>query len=548
MRRNPARNKKKKLEEEDCLRPRQRLLAVKRKAPTYTLEAAGPTQRGGKSTPTPYMNTRSVTRKMYTVGATYQAPTIQDSMEWKEWPTHGMHERPIWHPQVGLAFEYIDRNFVSLDGESYREIVDGPVIEVVAVDPHPERMFVSGKRKFGENQSQPSPTNDSYRGHSFETCMHRSLHSVLAYCAQVATPTYKKNVDMKLKELSQSDGVSEKNKMEAKTTVTTTPSTSGQGSLGGTVKRLVVPRRTINFKNVRNLQGNILQEVFGRSTKNTLIFLKPTEPVANVEKIDKINAKTVTAKKENEETAACDLNLKLEDNAISDEVLMEMSSIYKKLLPNDEPEQTKSIKPADIKRCPVTAIVTKKSVNDEPKDNSRCMNQCLRDQATEIAKILSDYNKKAAKNSGLRTSSCSSTVVNRSGKPGPSGNCNKGDNNRVKCLSMTEQPKIVKVVKEWSDDPVKQEVARKGSDMTQTVKVEGRRNPEDDIRAIDLRTAKFLKPETEAKPEESNRQWFEKLIEDTALLYCAAAGVHQDDVADYLNTLDSKQSMEWLGS
>lgn len=55
-----------------------------------------------KSSTMPYMNTRSVTRKMYTVGATYQAPTKKDETEWKEWPVHGMHERPVYHPQVKL--------------------------------------------------------------------------------------------------------------------------------------------------------------------------------------------------------------------------------------------------------------------------------------------------------------------------------------------------------------------------------------------------------------------------------------------------------------
>lgn len=57
-----------------------------------------------KSSTMPYMNTRSVTRKMYTVGATYQAPTKKDETEWKEWPVHGMHERPVYHPQVKLSF------------------------------------------------------------------------------------------------------------------------------------------------------------------------------------------------------------------------------------------------------------------------------------------------------------------------------------------------------------------------------------------------------------------------------------------------------------
>lgn len=76
---------------------------------------------------------------------------------------------------------------------------------------------------------------------------------------------------------------------------------------------------------------------------------------------------------------------------------------------------------------------------------------------------------------------------------------------------------------------------------------------EDDGRAIDLTTAKPSvsreEQTTESAPDEStNQQWLQELIEDTALLYCAAAGVHQEDVADYLDTLDSSQSIQWLGS
>lgn len=55
----------------------------------------------------PYMNTRSVTRKMYNVGATYQAPTVRDATEWKEWPAHGMHERPVFHPQVNILHKQL---------------------------------------------------------------------------------------------------------------------------------------------------------------------------------------------------------------------------------------------------------------------------------------------------------------------------------------------------------------------------------------------------------------------------------------------------------
>jgi len=38
----------------------------------------------------------------------------------------------------------------------------------------------------------------------------------------------------------------------------------------------------------------------------------------------------------------------------------------------------------------------------------------------------------------------------------------------------------------------------------------------------------------------------QELLENTAILYCAANGVHQDDLSNYIDTLDSKQSIQWL--
>lgn len=63
---------------------------------------------------------------------------------------------------------------------------------------------------------------------------------------------------------------------------------------------------------------------------------------------------------------------------------------------------------------------------------------------------------------------------------------------------------------------------------------------------------------TEAKPQEGKSQHSEdaievsateplqELLENTAILYCAASGVHQDDLSNYIDTLDSKQSIQWL--
>ncbi|XP_023313253.1 protein roadkill-like [Trichogramma pretiosum] len=63
------------------------------------------------------------TRSSFNIGATLDAPTGEDEVEWKEWPSHGMHERPVYHPQFGLATEHNGRYFVNRpDDKGYDEV------------------------------------------------------------------------------------------------------------------------------------------------------------------------------------------------------------------------------------------------------------------------------------------------------------------------------------------------------------------------------------------------------------------------------------------
>lgn len=54
--------------------------------------------------------------------------------------------------------------------------------------------------------------------------------------------------------------------------------------------------------------------------------------------------------------------------------------------------------------------------------------------------------------------------------------------------------------------------------------------------------SEYSKDETETSKVGS----LQELLENTAILYCAANGVHQDDLSNYIDTLDSKQSIQWL--
>ncbi|CAD6219153.1 GSCOCG00004831001-RA-CDS, partial [Cotesia congregata] len=65
---------------------RLRLLAAKRRG---CRNDGGIKKKQLKKCNVPHMNTRSITKKLYNVGAAYQPPTVSDEMEWKEWPVHG---------------------------------------------------------------------------------------------------------------------------------------------------------------------------------------------------------------------------------------------------------------------------------------------------------------------------------------------------------------------------------------------------------------------------------------------------------------------------
>lgn len=400
---------------------------------------------------------------MYTVGATYQAPSVNDALEFKEWPSHGMHERPIWHPQVGLAYEYNERSYVSPEGgESYREIIEDPVIEVVSVDPNLERVTMSHERRNFERFRYYNAAPRAFdfidkreslvAGNSFQTCMHGSFHSVLAYCARVVAPNYKRNVDMKIRTFPRDQNPPsnfQNNKMRIPQLVSPPNNIAASNKLpenypvasNDMPKCLVIPRKSIHFTNLRNIQGNILQEVFNRSSKNTLVFLKPTDPPGKTaEKIAvalKNSSKLNPAKIQDSQDTLKFSNLgKLDDTAISDEALMEMSSVYNNLLPNEEAEMAsaKSFKPPNYPSRPVTALVATK-IPQSPKDslmeNPNCptlsssafhnphrlsLNQEIpasssrfapSSQAAEIAKILAEYNQKAAKNLNVRNATFS---------------------------------------------------------------------------------------------------------------------------------------------
>ncbi|XP_046592635.1 uncharacterized protein LOC124293879 [Neodiprion lecontei] len=418
-----------------CPRQRQRLLATRRLGRNEGIAELGTSRRTRPST-TPYMNTRSVTRKLYTVGATYQAPTRKDETEWREWPVHGMHERPVFHPQVGLAAGYAGRIFwSSTDTEgfdcTYREVLDGPdEVEVVSVDPRPRRTPPTTSptssrflQKLPSTKNAIQPIIEGSNA-SFRACMHESLHSVLAYCAQVMLPSY---------------------------------------------RRIVGKKRRHDAEAWTQLDNEL------KDGKNTEQMTADGQPLG----ADSINL------------------TELEDSSISDETLMEMSSIYKKLLPMEDLPSSHDDSP----------LPPDDNCDKKPNDGSSAI---LRNtsEASEIAKILSEYNE-SLKEQGA--ASFAGRSLSRGSKDGVKTSCREPE--------MTRKTSVI------SAEDATGSLSREPSNTTTITVSEGVQTP-------DRKT--------------NDHHWLEELLVDTSLLYCVATGVGQRDLSQYVDSLDAKHSLQWL--
>ena len=621
IRRNPIRVTKKDLDK-DFPRPRQRLLSAKRKEMLLDAESS----KRGKSSTMPYMNTRSVTRKMYNVGATYQAPTPRDETEWKEWPAHGMHERPVFHPQVGLAAEYLGRYYSSLDGHSYHEIIDRPEIEVVSVDPHCDFLPSSAEKKRNRKartnrassmNTKASSLSPSEMTKSFQTCMHESFHCVLGYCSQVLTPTYKNNVEGKISKLNgrknssivakdtekQASSIAEyscKGKasvgskdisqklMEGSKLLdnyTVTMTSQNIKNFSQVSKTRLFPaqkvyvansQKSISFTNLKTLQGGQMkiQEVI-QSAKNPLVLVNPLE------------AKSAQVLKSVPGSV-----MKLEDT--TEEPLADMSSLYQSLIPGDilmdNSKVTGQKQTPTKRRNKVEFTVTKylfdnkvqiaKEVNSEKKCyeasskelNVKAMSGGLNktwctNEASEIAKILSEYNKSSLKKPAIDSQAfCAKNIAMKDacGEEKMTAQEESSDRNvnikfpqgkwrrfhltveKLKDMKGGRSEKRASSGVQSKQSLFKIDQTSVNAALERKSEVPKYSEPFQREQSSVGSSEKKENTSMNSNVDSAKTQCLQELLENTAMLYCAATGTHQDDLANYIDSLDAVQSIQWL--
>ncbi|KAI4490471.1 hypothetical protein M0804_003415 [Polistes exclamans] len=630
--------------------PRQCLLSVKRKD-SFENSMFAISDRT-KSSPTPYMNTRSVTRKMCNVGATYQAPTKRDETQWKEWPVHGMHERPVFHPQVGLAAEYLGRYFVSLDGLSYQQIVDKSEVEVISVDPNGEWSSSSEKKRSRKmvstvyrkntedkknlHQQEQRTFSDTSKEKqqefvgNFRNCSRKSLDNSITQSSKksVEEENFLKGYAIAMSQSIQSSvNYVETNSWPTAATPTTMFVTER-------------PKPSNNFYNVPTLHNSQLKfaNILPRpSPKSSLIFVRTTD--AKTSHCCSTSSNQIYKQFSNE------INTTKLTDTIDDEALMEVNSIYKTPILKEnsflscenascnashfcrkgtisyanKPQQN-----IVMTKCLFTARQekresiqdnqniknVKKNLNDrstveitlrENKDkscttiNNNNIENWSTNETSEIAKILSEYNRGITRKSTIQGDNC--TIPLKIQKPNILRNNSKNsketiwskDEGRIDINSredFTERQASIRLPHgKWRRFHFTVEKIKDSLDATDrtqstfnehqqatlqnaristnninannyTPRRENRRKsqlhyksyemlPHEDISNLTNSITKECKT---TKMENSMKtQSLQELLESTAVLYCAtASGTHQEGLDSYVDT--TNKSVQWLDS
>lgn len=566
--------------------------------------------------------------------------------------------------------EYLGRYFTSLDGLSYCEIINEPDIEVVPVDPHcGGRVSSAEKKPKGKTRmksKRSSGSKDAWNTYlsmdnkSFETCMHESLHCVFGYCSQVMTPVYKQAVEDKMKlatsaaktgpsesargltDVKSNAAISSENvtKLAEETklleayAIAMAQSIQSKSAAGNGMSDPKIPSSSVTYLPEAQKSAPVAPELSSAKTASQnggTIRMNLKQIIRGAPNSSVILLRSSAARSTSGDACASTAkNLlnpaKLED-ASSDETLMGMSSIYKKLMFAKEPVSKCEDSPmsnnghATLKRYAANAqeytpkktflenqldgkktvqvvkeahesknLDHKMKINREP-DGRISMTSAGKNLAwctsetSEIARILSEYNKGTLRKATMQNQIYSSrdpkaSLTNPSvkGLPGRSlwqrnptvkenqqfvsGSNASFDFPRGKWKRlhlMLEKTKDGQVAggsqHAWKSSSTldhktslrDQQVNLGTLNYVRKNSIDPRKDlNEHEIIMVDMKP-KEKKPEySKDETETSKMGSLQELLENTAILYCAANGVHQDDLSNYIDTLDSKQSIQWL--
>lgn len=496
---------------------------------------------------------------------------------------------------------------------------------MVAVDPHCDRRACPAKKKStvkARARSRRSSKDDvclATRSGSFETCMHGSLHCVLGYCSQVFAPSYKRapeeegrpaavtaartgatatenvNVNVNAAEeakLLEGYAIAMAHSIRNKSARRVVSSTVASLLPSAAYAQPEAPRSTVESAGSKSTaqSGKVnLSSTLRRFPNASLVLLKSTASRTGREVCETKDAKDAFEVDDAASIGDKTMSSFYEKMMSSSEESPARSSLYalkkhtaKKIVLAGQPRNAKTIQVTRKTDESGDAKNDVKTKTKQPDGGQMPTTSCSKSRAwytsetSEIAKILSEYNRSATKKSAIQIYNPASrnvkvNLASFTAKDLPKAtllwqkDTSTAENRSVgPDLSQERRllrlPTLEKTKDTWIADRNvgtsgnRQSFSRNpqmSASYAREKPVVARKDHDEPRRAVDAKRKEATperfedREETEiSKTEES----LQELLENTAILYCAANGVHQDDLSSYIDTLDGKQSIQWLQS
>lgn len=483
----------------------------------------------------------------------------------------------------------------------------------------------------------------STKNKSFKICMHGSLHCVLGYCSQVMSPVYKQAVVKKVTNLAVP--VVKINSPELKKTYVKGNAMNSAENVHKFAEKTklletyaVAMAQDVQKKNMMNSRSN---EKVASTFTSSVMYVPEAQQLTEIDSSKtalrsgklKMNLKQILQDSSNSSLIllrstnakigeictpknAFNLSPRSENASISDETLIKMSSIYKKMTFIDEPilncekssrnnlytlkrhtmntrecttkktflesqfESKKAVqiekkvhKNKNISEIKINTELNGMSIMNSGKNYIWCTNN------SEIARVQAEYNKSISTKSSMQNQIyCSTNVIE-----------NLTSTKNILGNNLYQKDTIVEKNRNFVTDinagfDCSHEKWKNFCPMSEATKdnqfVDGKQNSWNNLTQLENRPSLknlqinqnssncmskksivsdnlnkreiiMMSMKSRGAKSENSKNGIEigslqELLENTAVLYCAANGIHQDDLSNYIDFLDNKNNIQWL--
>lgn len=420
----------------------------------------------------------------------------------------------------------------------------------------------------------------------FQTIMHSSLHLVLGFCTQISSNEYQTVIQNRLKLLKEKitiDNQNDKNEIklensDSKTNSLLSSNNSKSKNISNNTykvlkfisarmepaKCLITPRKSVMTTNIQNnsmtnIQNNCskLQDIIRGSSKNALILLKIQDPM-------RVNSKRIENScplqlQNNQFIKPSATNSKWNASTISNDSTMNITSFYENFIPLEEMNY--------LQECGQSEK-TEYEINDEEQNKIDQFTTNINDSSETV--IAHEYiTGSASQNCDFQNVASNFGEQRKLGMIGDfyhhKPTAFVDENTKIKDFEKNEETmealdlSTVRSTK----GTIREEITKSKKETikpkeTIKSKKENIKLKQDSVKSKE----EILKSKKETKSKEEivksnetitkrneeliNKEDLQILLENTIILYCIITGVNQENVANYIDTLNATETLEWL--